>query len=583
MVFKQGASPFLDRGWMVPAFTTDTKPLFMKFFPPFISAAMRARRHKRRKGPHVVSAETVLLVEILFAVLVLAFFLTGQRGAFLDRIGPRADATLVVLTACAVAGSHFMFVRRILPVLRRRASPIEYDHQRILLELGDAARHSNNLADVYKFSVNTVAHALEVAKVSLLVRDQETGNFLLRSSSTEQSAGSAATTDGPAVTTPAPLVLTQDAFVVRRLNKLSAPLRIQSEDLEVWQRAAGFIQGINNAKREAERHVLKQLDSRLLVQIKNKAQLTGILSLGPRHSGFDFAEKDLKMLMSIGEQLALVIDNSNLVERIVDQEKMLHEMALAASVQKHLFPVDAPQSPVVQISGYCKPAGFVGGDYYDFMQLENGDIGMAVADVAGKGFSAALLTFMIHAFLRSQALSAGPGQAYRVSLSQLATSLNRLLFASTSSASYVTLFYASYEESSGRLSFINAGHNAPFVLHAHPTTGEISAHPHSNGVMKLESGGPMLGLFQDCPVQESSFQLLAGDFLFAYTDGAIDAVNPAGEEFGEERLLTLVKSKAHLPAIKARDEIFRGIEEWCGEAAQPDDITMVVLKVNDAA
>ena len=529
----------------------------------------------------MVSAETVLLLELLCAVLVLAFCLTGRRGAFLDRLHPRADAMVVVLTAAAVAGSHFLFVRRILPVLRRRASPIEYDHQRILLELGDAARHSNNLSDVYKFSVNTVAHALEVASVAILVRDQETGSFLLRSSSAAEPAEDAAPDEsaGP----PQPLTLTADAFVVRRLNKLSAPLHIEKDDLDVWQRAAGFIQGLNNAKREAERSVLKQLDSRLLVQIRNKAQLTGILSLGPRHSGFDFAEKDLKMLMSIGEQLSLVIDNSNLVERIVDQEKMLHEMALAASVQRHLFPVDAPQSPMVQISGYCKPAGFVGGDYYDFMQLENGHIGMAVADVAGKGFAAALLTFMIHAFLRSQAFATVPGSAYRASLSQLAASLNRLLFASTSSASYVTLFYASYDEGSGRLNFINAGHNPPFVLHAHAPTGEMTASPQANGVMKLESGGPMLGLFQDCPVQESSFQLSAGDFLFAYTDGAIDAVNPAGEEFGEERLLTLVKSKAHLPAIKARDEIFRGIEDWCGAAPQPDDITMVVLKVNEAA
>jgi sigma-B regulation protein RsbU (phosphoserine phosphatase) len=529
----------------------------------------------------VISVEAVLLIELLCAVLVLAFCLTGRRGEFLDSIHPRADAMLVVLTACAVAASHFMFVRRILPVLRRRASPIEYDHQRILLELGDAARHSNNLADVYKFSVNTVAHALDVARVAILVRDQETGNFLVRSSSTGQSESTSNPSDQMTDEAP-PLVLTQDAFVVRRLNKLSAPLRIESADLDVWQRAAGFIQGINNAKRGAERSVLQQLDSRLLVQIRNKAQLTGILSLGPRHSGFDFEEKDLRMLMSIGEQLALVIDNSNLVERIVDQEKMLHEMALAASVQQHLFPVEAPQSPAIQISGYCKPAGFVGGDYYDFMQLENGYIGLAVADVAGKGFSAALLTFMIHAFLRSQALGPSDGKALRVSLSQLATSLNRLLFASTSSSSYVTLFYASYEESSGRLSFINAGHNPPFVLHADPATREM-AHVHSNGVMKLESGGPMLGLFQDCPVQESSFQLRSGDFLFAYTDGAIDAVNPVGEEFGEDRLLKLVKSKAHLPAIQARDEIFHGIEEWCGSAVQPDDITMVVLKVNEAA
>ncbi len=541
-------------------------------------AAMRARRRQRRnKGPRVISAEAVLLIELLCAFLLLAFSLTGARGAFLDQIHPRADAMLVVLVACMVAGSHFLFVQRILPDLRRKASPVEYDHQRILLELGDAARHSNNLADVYKFSVNTVAHALAVAKVAILVRDQETGNFIVRSSSfdpPDQAEKIAASREDA-------LLLTPDAFVVRRLNKLNSPMQIQSDDLDIWQRAAGFIQGMNNPKREAERNVLKQLDSRLLVQIRNKAQLTGILSLGPRHSGFDFADKDLKMLMSIAEQLALVIDNSNLVERIVDQEKMLHEMALAASVQQHLFPVDAPQSPKVEISGYCKPAGFVGGDYYDFLQLENGQIGMAVADVAGKGFSAALLTFMIHAFLRSQALSTGPGSSLRVSLSQLATSLNRLLFASTSSSSYVTLFYAAYDESSGRLSFINAGHNPPFVLHSGTPNARIPAQSHTNGVMKLESGGPMLGLFQDVPVQESSFQLNSGDFLFAYTDGAIDAVNMAGEEFGEERLLTLVKSKVHLPAAKARDEILQGIEEWCGDAAQPDDITMVVLKVNE--
>lgn len=539
---------------------------------------MRLRRRKRRKGPYVPSAESVLLIELLLSTLILAFMLTGRRGQFLDRLGPRADAMFVVVLACIVAGSHFLFVRRILPYLRKRASPVEYDYQRILLELGDSARHSNNLSDVYKFSVSTVSRALEVDNVSILVREQDSGNFVVRSSSAHPTAS---TDPGNlAVETADAAILSKDAFVVRRLNKLSAPMRM-SDDLDVWQRAAGFIQGMNNPKREAERQVLQQLDSRLLVQIRNKDQLTGILSIGPRHSGFDFADKDLKTLMSISEQLALVIDNSNLVERIVDQEKMLHEMALAASVQRHLFPVDAPKSPVVQISGYCKPAGFVGGDYYDFMQLDNGQIGMAVADVAGKGFAAALLTFMIHAFLRSQSMAGAPGSAYRVSLSQLATSLNRLLFASTSSASYVTLFYAAYDEKSGRLSFVNAGHNPPFVLHADPATGEMSAAPNSNGVMKLESGGPMLGLFQDCPIQENSFQLRSGDFLFAYTDGAIDAVNTAGEEFGEERLLKLVKSKSHLPAIKARDEIFRGIEDWCGDAAQPDDITMVVLKVTD--
>src|SRR5207237_7021202 len=122
------------------------------------------------------------------------------------------------------------------------------------------------------------------------------------------------------------------------------------------------------------------------------SQPIGILSVCPRRYGIDFSDNGLRMLMSIAEQMALVVENSNLLERIVDQEKMRHELALAASVQKHLFPLEAPSSPKIEISGYCKPAGFVGGDYYDFIQFDNGQVGMAVADVAGKGFSAALLT-----------------------------------------------------------------------------------------------------------------------------------------------------------------------------------------------
>ncbi len=516
--------------------------------------------------------------------------LTGRRGAYLDHLGSRVDALVVTVLAVLVGVSHYIFVTRILPEMRRKASPADYDQQRILLDLSDASRHSNNIADVYNFSVSAISHALEVDSVSVLVADQASGNFILRSSSKPETPAS----DGPAdaavaethespislaTASLAPASLAKDAFVVRRLSKLSSPLRIETDDFDAWQRAVGFIQGLDLTKRAVERESLRALDSRVLAQIRNKSQLTGILSIGPRRNGFDFTDKDLKMLMSIAEQLALVIDNSNLLERIVDQEKTLHEMALAASVQKHLFPSEVPETPTFSMSGYCKPAGFVGGDYYDFMQFENGRIGLAVADVAGKGFSAALLTFMIHAFLRSQALVANSGTALSPSLMQLATSLNRLLFSSTNSASYVTLFYASYDQISRRLNFINAGHNPPFVLH----TGGAVAGSGSAGngtVRKLTAGGPMLGLFQECPVQEGSFQLEPGDFLFAYTDGAVEASNQQGEEFGEDRLLHLVKTKSHLPAARARDEILRSIEEWCEGAPQSDDITMVVLKIN---
>ncbi|HLW53396.1 MAG TPA: SpoIIE family protein phosphatase [Candidatus Angelobacter sp.] len=568
----------------------------MRMFPSFMGPSFRARRRRKRAaGPRVPTARSVLLIEVFAALAVLVVLLTGRRGAFFDTLHPRADALLVLLMAGLVGVIHFYMVTRVLPEMRRRHSPAVYDQQRILLDLNDAARHSNNLTDVYGFSVETIARALETADVAILVSDQETGNLLLRSSSNPALATANGSADALGVPTPegahSNMALARDAFVVRRLSKLTQPMRIDTGELDLWQRASGFISGIDNPKRELERQTLLKLNTRLLVQIRNKGGLTGILSVGPRRSGFDFTDSDLKTLMAIAEQLALVIDNSHLLERIVDQEKTLHEMALAASVQKHLFPVEVPESAKMQISGCCKPAGFVGGDYYDFMQFQNGQISFAVADVAGKGFSAALLTFMIHAFLRSQTLTADADRSFSLSLPRMAESLNRLLFASTSSASYVTLFYAFFDENSGRLSFINAGHNPPFVLHS-GTTDIAPAFParqgtlpslSSNGaVMKLGAGGPMLGLFQDCPVTEQSFQLNPGDFLFAYTDGATEAVNRSGEELGEDRLLRLVKSKSHLHASAARDEIMHSIEEWCQGAPQADDITMVVLKVNAA-
>jgi phosphoserine phosphatase RsbU/P len=549
----------------------------MRIIPRFGRRFFRSRRHRRHQ-PWLPSLRSILLVEIVCGAVVLAVLLTGSRGRFLDRLHPRADAAAVSIVALLIAGVHSLFACQILPYLRKRASPGAYDQQRILLDLGEAARYSNNISDVFKFSVDTIAAALQATNVSILVRDETTGDFLLRSSSIYATAADGVNT--APTREEADVALPKEAFVVRRLANLASPLRLEKEDLDIWSRAAAFIQGLDNEKRRQEQHALSALRSRVLVQIRTKSQLIGILSVSPRRSGIDFSDNDLKMLMSIAEQMALVVENSNLLERIVDQEKMRHELALAASVQRHLFPLEAPSSPKIEISGWCKPAGFVGGDYYDFIQFDNGQIGMAVADVAGKGFSAALLTFMIHAFLRSQTI-ASSSSAYSDSLANIASSLNRLLFASTSSASYVTFFYAQYDERTGRLSFVNAGHNPPFVLHANGAEG--GARKSSGSVMRLNAGGPVLGLFKECPVQENSFELHPGDFLLAYTDGAIEAVNRTGEEFGEERLLSLVKSKSHLPAMRAREEIFRSIEEWCAGTPQFDDITLVVLKVSAAA
>src|SRR5205823_1306249 len=156
----------------------------MRIIPRFGRRFFRSHRQRRLKHqPWLPALRSILLVQLACGAVVLGILLTGNRGRFLDRLHPRADAAAVAIVAALIGGCHLLFALKVLPYLRKRASPGEYDQQRILLDLGEAARYSNNISDVFKFSVDTIASALQATNVSVLVRDDITGDFLLRSSS----------------------------------------------------------------------------------------------------------------------------------------------------------------------------------------------------------------------------------------------------------------------------------------------------------------------------------------------------------------------------------------------------------------
>src|SRR5262249_18550654 len=225
----------------------------MGIVPRFARRFFRSRRHKRPQHQGwLPSLRSVLLVELLCAAIVLGILLTGGRGRFLDALHPRADAAAVALVAILVGSSHLLFSVKILPYLRKRASPGEYDQQRILLDLGEAARYSNNISDVYKFSVDTIASALHATNVSVLVEDEATGDFLLRSSSVHAPSSQTENTASNQATDNPQIALPREAFVVRRLANLASPLRLEKEDLDIWSRAAAFIQGLDTDKRKQE-------------------------------------------------------------------------------------------------------------------------------------------------------------------------------------------------------------------------------------------------------------------------------------------------------------------------------------------
>lgn len=259
-----------------------------------------------------------------------------------------------------------------------------------------------------------------------------------------------------------------------------------------------------------------------------------------------------------------MIANSRLTERALEQEKLRRDLALAAEVQRRLLPPQPPGNGAATLAGFTLPARTVGGDYYDFLDLGGERIGIAVADVSGKGIAAALLMSVVQASLR---VISAEGE---VPLSQLAEKMNRFLYRSSGAAKYATFFYAQIEEGGRRLRFVNAGHNPPYLVRTTEAGMKTT---------ELGAGGPPLGLFPEAKYEEANLELVPGDLMVAFTDGVPEALNTEGEEFGEERLKGLLHVSNGCGAEEISVRISNQVRDWIGVAEQYDDVTVVVMKV----
>jgi sigma-B regulation protein RsbU (phosphoserine phosphatase) len=272
---------------------------------------------------------------------------------------------------------------------------------------------------------------------------------------------------------------------------------------------------------------------------------------------------------------------------------------MATEVQQRLFPEHAPESPSAEFAGVCFPARGVGGDYYDFLLLDDERIGVAVADVAGKGISAALLMSTVQASLRSYAPIAASNEA---EVTDLVHSMNSLLYGATAANSYATFFYAQFDEQTRQLTYVNAGHNPPLLIrksderdvprntfsHTNHASAfgsgtaavlELPSEQGAGGEQWLTTGGPVIGIFERCDYEQETLSLRAGDVLIAYTDGVTEALNPAGEEYGEAQLRDEVSSCAEQTAQQITNCLVAKLRDWCKDMPQHDDITLVVMKV----
>lgn len=219
-----------------------------------------------------------------------------------------------------------------------------------------------------------------------------------------------------------------------------------------------------------------------------------------------------------------------------------------------------PEVPALEYGGHCRPARGVGGDYYDFLSLSTGRLGLAIGDVSGKGIPAALLMASLQASVRGQSQT-GSGN-----VAELISNVNRLVCDASPENRYATFFYAQFDPASRKLVYANAGHNPPMVLRG-------------DHVLRLEQGGPPVGLFRFSPYVQAEVQLQDGDLLILFTDGISEAENPAQEEWGEEALIATARAYRYLPPSELITQIIEAADTFAAGAPQHDDMTLVVARV----
>ncbi|MCS6954247.1 MAG: PP2C family protein-serine/threonine phosphatase [Bryobacterales bacterium] len=250
----------------------------------------------------------------------------------------------------------------------------------------------------------------------------------------------------------------------------------------------------------------------------------------------------------------------------VRARQLEQQLELARQVQRDLLPSSGLDSREFDVAGACFPALEVGGDFYDVFAAGPGRTALVLGDVSGKGLPAALLMALIHGAVRASNWTAGTEQ-HEASTRRL----NELLCSGTSPDRFASLFWCYYDAAEGVLRYINAGHLPPLVFR------RDAAAP-----LKLDEGGPVLGVVPDAEYRQSSVRLAPGDLVVMYSDGIVEAENPRGDQFGEERLLEILQENHKKSSEEIRNEVLTRVRVFLGGAHPPDDLTLLVARVQAA-
>jgi len=483
---------------------------------------------KRSARYFVVERGFVILIVVLSVGLTLWF---GQAFSRHFSAGSKAaipiGATFGVLVISAATQVH----RRVRTRLDRAFFRSSYDAQQILEDLAARTLTVTNREDLADLLQQKISDALHPSSMFVYLMSGS-GQFSAYSGNAPADA----------------MTLSPKAEVMAVLAERTQPLELSPEDTYGSQMAS--------------------LQAECLVPIRGSSdgELQGGMVLGMRLSEEPYSASDKRLLASVASQAGIAMRSitlaENMAERMEAERRAQQEMQIAQQVQSRLLPQEAPALSTLECAGRCVQTKIVGGDYYDFLDLGSGRLGLVLADIAGKGISGALLMANLQANLRSQ---------YALALEdipRLLRSVNRLFYKNTETSHYATTFFAVYDDETRLLRYVNCGHNPPMLLRA---DGEVE---------RFSATATVLGLFEewDCNVVEC--ELVPGDVLVIFTDGISEAGesdDTESEEFGEARLMAAIRKNREDSAVGILDGILREVQQFSPDQ-QADDMTLIVAK-----
>ena len=408
------------------------------------------------------------------------------------------------------------------------------DYRNVLRNLGRELQTTIELDDLLSRSIRTIAESLLLRRAYLVALPR--GDVMVR-------AGA-----GP-LPEPADVDLLRDVL---------ARLPVSADSV----RLADPVPGLTLADRGL---LVGRLGASVILPLHSRGETVGALLLGEKLTGTDYTSEDVNLLSTLARQMSVSLQNALLVREREQVVRIEEELRLARQIQKSFLHSEFPDTPRFDVHAVNIPSKEVGGDFYDLVPANDGVFLLAIADVAGKGVPAALLSSMLQASLRTQAGSIA-------SVSEILRNINSLVYRATAVHQFATFFIARVEHDTMHMTFSNAGHNYPVVVRR------------GHEPLLLQRGGIVLGIVDGAAYEEERVPLRSGDLVVLYTDGISEAMNRHGELYGDQRLYELVRGVPdQLGARDVADRIFGSLREFLDGEEARDDMTLMVVRVLEPA